>query len=183
MMLTELKTAAEVREHARMVQRRINQRRGIHESAPPPDEAAVQAAMAPKPEPLPDEVPAPEDQLGDLPLHDLAPVVKGHPTRTVFAIAADYFGLKLRDVIGQSRLQRLILPRQIGCFVAHRLGASYPKIGRAARRDHSTICYCTRAIAERIRADDSLADAVDVIGRKAAEMFGAAWRSVRQADQ
>jgi hypothetical protein len=165
MMLTELKTAAEVREHARLVQRRINERRA---SAIPEPPARVPVV-------LPDEVPVPAEVMPE----ENLPLVRGHPTRAVFAIAGDYFGFTLREVTGNSRTQRLVLPRQIACFIARRLGASLSKIGRAARRDHTTVLHGAKTIEWRVCDDEELADAVDAIGRKVAEAFGACWRSVR----
>jgi hypothetical protein len=170
MMFAELKTAEQVREHARIVQRRIDQRRAVAALSPlPPREARPAGAV--------DEVPEEPDKEY-LPLAPL--VVVGHPTRTVIAIAADYFGLQLGDLIGASRNQKFILPRQIGCFVAKRLGASLPKIGRAVQRDHSTVHYGCRTIESRVRKDEILASAVNAIGSKAAAAFGARWRAVNQ---
>jgi hypothetical protein len=181
MMFAELKTAAEVREHARMIQRKINQQRAIpapprrQDEVPPPIAATpVVATSYQSPEDHPD--------MCDQPLHPSAPIVKGHRTRTVFALAGDYFGFKLREVIGDSHVPNLVLPRQIGCFVAHRLGASFPKIGRAVRRDHSTVCHACKVVAQRIREDDAIALAVDVIGSKAAEAFGAHWHPIGKAE-
>lgn len=177
MMFTELKTAAEVREHARMVQRRINQQRAI--PAPPVMPPPMRHDEVPTPTPLA----APEDEEPDksmLPLHASA---SPHPTRTVFVIAGDYFGFSIGEIIGDGRTQALVLPRQIGCFVAQRLGASCSGIGRAAQRDHTTVAYGCKTIAQRAREDDMIALAVDAIGSKAAEAFGANWRSVRKADR
>jgi hypothetical protein len=171
MMFTELKTAAEVREHARIVQRRINQRRA---SAPPP-EPPPKRRRAPPVVAVKDDVPEP---INDRPLHALAPVIPGQPTRTVLAIAADYFGFQLVDVIGR-RTQAFVLPRKIGFFVARALGASLPKIGRAAQRDHSTVHHGCKTIEQAIRDDATIAVAVDAIGTKAAEAFGARWHPVR----
>jgi hypothetical protein len=161
MMLTDLKTAAEVREHARKVQRRINERR---------------ASWTPEPLPLPpdhDKVPPPP------PPSDAEPViVAGYPIRTVFAIAGDHFGFSLADVIGGSRISPLVLPRQIGCFVAWRLGFSFLRIGRAILRDHSTAGHSCKTIEQRIRDDVEIAKAVEAIGRKSAAVFQVEWRSI-----
>ena len=181
-MIQELKTAADVRKHARLIQRKIDQQRGTSMSPPPPPPRDDDVPMEPM---MPDEIVIDENCAGiDQPLHSLAPALKGrHPTRVVFALAADYFGFKLREVMGKSRVPNLVLPRQIGFYVARRLGASYPKIGLAARRDHTTILHGCKVIAQRIREDDMLAQAVDVIGAQAAAAFGASWSSVRETEQ
>jgi hypothetical protein len=175
MMLADLRTAAEVREHARIVQRRINAQRAAaaraeQERKPPPPMPAPRPPKKPR-----DDVPAP--CLSELPLHPSAvpvPVaISGHPTRTVLSIAADYFGFALTDLIGECRTQAVVLPRQIGCFVAHRLGASYLRIGRAAERNHATVMHACKLIEKRIAEDEAVAIAVNAIGVQAAEVFKA----------
>ena len=183
-MVIELKSASEVRAHARAVQKRINQRRAsattTPEPRPRPAKSVAPSVVAP-PQHV-DDVPEEALDAHDLPLH-AASGVPGYPTRTVLTIAAEYFGFTLRHLIGDWRTSALILPRHVAYFVARRLGASYPKIGRAARRGHSTIHHGCRAIEDRIRTDDTIAVAVDVIGTKVAAAFGVRWRPVKRADQ
>jgi hypothetical protein len=177
MMCLELKTADEVRAHARAVQRRINAARaGATAEEPPP---MVSDRLIDRRRPGEDNVPHDHDELDDKPLHAAAPLVPGHPTRSVLALAAEHFGLSLADIIGIGRGASVNLPRHVGFFVARRLGASLPKIGRAGHRDHTTVLHGCRLIEERIRFDHDLAAAVDAVGTKAAATFNAHWRPVR----
>jgi hypothetical protein len=168
----ELRTAAEVREHARAVQRRINERR---------------RAIAPEPAPPRRKPPQPDDVPEDDPLDprdvQTAVAIADNPPRSVFVIVSEFFGSSIGELTGSSRHPILVLPRQIACFVARRLGFSYPRIGHAAQRDHSTVQYACRVITQRVVQDRAIAQLVNTIGTKAAADLGTEWRPVRRASQ
>jgi hypothetical protein len=169
----ELRTAAEVREHARAVQRRINERRrAIALPAPPPRR---------KP-PQPDDVPE-DDPLDprDAPNARTAVAIADSPPRSVFVIVSEFFGSSISELTGNSRHPILVLPRQIACFVARRLGFSYPRIGNAAQRDQSTVQYACRVISKRVIQDRAIAQLVNTIGSKAAVDLGTDWRPAGRA--
>jgi hypothetical protein len=166
--MIELKTADEVRAHARMIQRRIDAQRNA-----PPEPSPARRPPPPIAMHHDDEVPEGDDLL---PLHA---ATGRNQTRAVLRIAAKYFGLSLEEVTSASRATAIAMPRQIGFFVARCLGASYPKIGRECRRDHSTVHHGCRCIKERVQTDDALAGTVDAIGTEAAAIFGVYWRPAR----
>lgn len=61
---------------------------------------------------------------------------------TVRAIAkevAEYTGHSVTAIMGNSRLAQHCRVRELVCYIAYRHGLSYPRIGRALHRDHTTI--------------------------------------------
>lgn len=64
----------------------------------------------------------------------------------------DAHGLSLAALIGRSRSASLVRARHVAMYVAREtLGASYPEIGRAFRRDHTSVMHgVERASAELI---------------------------------
>ncbi len=60
----------------------------------------------------------------------------------------NYYQIKIGDMLGTCREQKLVVPRQIAMFFAKELvGASYPDIGKAfGGRDHTTIMHACRKI-------------------------------------
>lgn len=62
-------------------------------------------------------------------------------TSDLINTAADMFNVHPRDLVGPYRFKFLMLPR-FALYKALRLrGWTYPRIGRALSRDHSTIIY------------------------------------------
>jgi hypothetical protein len=169
----ELRTAAEVREHARAVQRRINERR----AAIPPEPQAPRR-KPPRPDDVPDDDPL---DPRDVPYAQTSVAIADSPPRSVFVIVSEFFGSSIGELTGSSRHPILVLPRQIACFAARRLGFSYPRIGHAAQRDQSTVQYACRVISQRVVQDRAIAQLVNTIGTKAAADLGTDWRPVGRA--
>ncbi len=84
-----------------------------------------------------------------------------------FAVAA-HFGVSISDLESDQRRRAIARPRQIAMYLAHHLTVrSYPEIGRAfGGRDHSTVIWGERAIAELIRRDPDMALDVDTLSAK-----------------
>jgi hypothetical protein len=171
-MIADLKTAAEVRAHAREVQKKINERN---------------AAARPEPSPVKRTHPYPTHDIVPEQHHDeeLPPqlseelrVDKSNRARAALTIAAIHFGLTLENLQTKGGGQQFTLSRQIGCFVAKRLGVSYKKIAFMARRDHTTVLYSCKLVRHLIPRDPSIARVVDSIGIKTADVFNVTWRSV-----
>ncbi len=71
---------------------------------------------------------------------------------------ADYFKIKLADMYSNRRPARIALPRQIAMYLAKELTQkSLPEIGEAfGGRDHTTVLYAVRKIAEQRRHQSEL---------------------------
>jgi chromosomal replication initiator protein len=76
----------------------------------------------------------------------------------IIRLVAEYYGVELPALCGQSRSKELVRARHIAMFLAREeAGASLPQIGTAmSGRDHTTILYGVNKIAEEIEQDDSL---------------------------
>ncbi len=76
----------------------------------------------------------------------------------IVRIVAEYYGVEVSAVCGQSRSKETVRPRHIAMFLAReQAGASLPQIGAAmGGRDHTTILYGVNKITEEIEQDDSL---------------------------
>ncbi len=60
--------------------------------------------------------------------------------------AADLYGTDPESVRSPSRNRSVVNARMVACWLLREAGSSYPEIGRAVRRDHSTAINACRAI-------------------------------------
>jgi hypothetical protein len=151
-----LKTAAEVRAHAVTVQRRIDEQ--FRRGRPKP------AAREREPEPEPEA--------------EAEPLIPDGPVRRIIRISADHHGKPLSVVLG-GLARAAIVPRQIGCFVARRLGFDTHRIACGARRDRTTVVKANEKIEQQLaQGDQKLAEAVNAIGTEAAATFGKYWERI-----
>jgi chromosomal replication initiator protein len=76
----------------------------------------------------------------------------------IIRLVAEYYGVELPAMCGQSRSKELVRARHVAMYLAREeAGASLPQIGTAmSGRDHTTILYGVNKIAEEIEQDDSL---------------------------
>lgn len=96
---------------------------------------------------------------------DLPPQWRREPSVAAIAVAvADAWGIALRAIHSDRREQPVALARQVAMHLARRLtGQSFPAIGRALGRDHSTVMHGHREILRRCAADPALAARVEAI--------------------
>jgi chromosomal replication initiator protein len=73
---------------------------------------------------------------------------------------ADYYNIRLSDMIGPKRLRNIARPRQVAMFLSKQLTTrSLPEIGRRfGGRDHTTIMHGVRKIEELMAIESQLAD-------------------------
>ncbi|MEM1138610.1 MAG: chromosomal replication initiator protein DnaA [Pseudomonadota bacterium] len=76
-----------------------------------------------------------------------------------------HFDVSLEDILSERRFRKIVRPRQIAMFLAKELTTrSLPDIGRRfGGRDHTTVIYSVRKIAELLGKDEGLRDDVDRI--------------------
>jgi len=79
-------------------------------------------------------------------------------SRIVKHVAAA-FGVTERELLGPSRLRRVLLPRQVAMYLARESsGLSLPRLGAAfGGRDHTTILHACRKVEADSRTDSALA--------------------------
>jgi chromosomal replication initiator protein len=68
---------------------------------------------------------------------------------------AEYFGIRLEDILGKTQTRDYVMARQIAMFLCrHRLKMSYLKIGEFFAKDHSTVMSSVKVIQNGIDNDD-----------------------------
>ncbi len=67
---------------------------------------------------------------------------------------AKYYSLDSKDILGQSRIKTVVLPRQISIYLVKEiLGLSLPETGKVFKRDHTTIIHSLKKIEELVKKD------------------------------
>lgn len=78
------------------------------------------------------------------------------------SVAAKHYGCGLTTLRGPRRDRLAVEPRSVAIYLARSMTrASYPEIGRAFLRDHTTVRSAYRRIERRLIADDDLRDTID----------------------
>ena len=89
---------------------------------------------------------------------------------TIINVVADYFSLTEEDIKGPRRSRELAVPRQIAMFLCRDLAnISFPRIGEAFHRDHSTVLHGVEKVDEELKKDVTLASQVDDLRRRLKE--------------
>ena len=80
--------------------------------------------------------------------------------RIVKQVAAAY-GVTQKELLGPSRLRRVMVPRQVAMYLARELsGLSLPRLGAAFGRDHTTVLHAYRKVKADAIHDATLANMV-----------------------
>ena len=79
-----------------------------------------------------------------------------------------YFDLKPSDVLSRKRSKSIVLPRQIGMYLARELtGLSLNQIGEYfGGRDHSTVLYSADKIRRLIKSDPQTQETLETLRKK-----------------
>jgi chromosomal replication initiator protein len=85
----------------------------------------------------------------------------------ILKIIGRHFNVGRTDLLSPRRARSVVVPRQIGMYLAKKLTArSLPEIGRRfGGRDHSTVLHAVRKIEDQIKTDDKLAKEVALLMR------------------
>ncbi len=67
------------------------------------------------------------------------------------------FAVERRELLGPGRSRRLVRPRQVAMHLLRQAGWSLPQLARAFRRDHATVLYACRKVAQDRQHDPLLA--------------------------
>jgi chromosomal replication initiator protein len=104
-----------------------------------------------------------EDDVGFL--HQAARAVS---FQDVLEGVSKFYSVSVPDMIGQSRVREILIPRQIVMFLAKRyLRMSYVRLGESfSHRDHTTVMHAVDKIEKRIVEDPQLLREVRAIERE-----------------
>jgi chromosomal replication initiator protein len=85
----------------------------------------------------------------------------------ILKVVGRHFNVARTDLLSPRRARTVVVPRQIGMYLAKKLTArSLPEIGRRfGGRDHSTVLHAVRKIEELVKTDDRLAREVALLIR------------------
>jgi chromosomal replication initiator protein len=85
----------------------------------------------------------------------------------ILKIVGRHFNVGRTDLLSPRRARAVVVPRQIGMYLAKKLTArSLPEIGRRfGGRDHSTVLHAVRKIDDQMKADEKLAREVAMLIR------------------
>jgi chromosomal replication initiator protein len=91
----------------------------------------------------------------------------GHPTSPaadvpgIIGKVAAAFGVTAKELMGPSRLRRVLVPRQVAMFLAREAcGLSFPRLAAAFGRDHTTVLHAVRKVEAGLASDERLAAVV-----------------------
>lgn len=99
--------------------------------------------------------------------------MRAAPSTTIFAqirtmqqIVARHYGITVVDLTHGNREPRYSHPRQVGMYLAHRLGASYSEIGDAfGGKHHTTVMHALQKCRERNIPEGLLLDVLESLTR------------------
>lgn len=101
-------------------------------------------------------------------LRDAAPAPRRASVAEILRAVQEHFGVRPKDFLCRSKARSLVLPRQVGMFLARRLTSmSLEEIGVAfGGRDHSTVSHAEAKIRELRKKDPKLARDLDDLERR-----------------
>jgi chromosomal replication initiator protein len=86
------------------------------------------------------------------------PTSNGRDVQAIVKRVAAVFGVTERELLGPSRLRRVLVPRQVAMYLARELcGLSLPRLGAAFARDHTTVLHACRKVEAGLVDDERLA--------------------------
>lgn len=89
----------------------------------------------------------------------------------ILTLVAASFDLSVSDLLSTDKKSDLILPRYLAALLMRlRLKYSWPRIGRALHRAHSSVIHGVRRLENRADADPNLSGAIDAFLRTLDEM-------------
>ena len=94
---------------------------------------------------------------------------KGNITpKKLISTVAEYFDIKIADLIGSCRKKELVGPRQITMFLMREeLNSSYPNIGQElGGRDHTTAMHAVNKVSKEVEVDEKLKQDLNLIKQK-----------------
>jgi chromosomal replication initiator protein len=86
----------------------------------------------------------------------------------IIAASARHFGVATTEILGASRFQTIAMARHVAMYLSRETRASFPEIGRAFGRDHTTVMNACRKVAGFLELNATTRADVEAIRRLAA---------------
>jgi chromosomal replication initiator protein len=101
-------------------------------------------------------------------LHDL---IRNHDSKpgieSIQKAVADFFHIRLADLKSKKRTQHIAFCRQVAMYLCRKLtDSSFPAIGEAFGRDHSTVIHAHNLISRRVASDSAFRISIEKIARE-----------------
>ncbi len=95
-------------------------------------------------------------------------VARAVSLQDVLEAVSSYYSVSQQDMVGQSRVREILVPRQIVMYMAKRyVRMSYVRIGEAfGNRDHTTVMHAVEKIEKKIRDDKQLLREIRTLERE-----------------
>lgn len=92
------------------------------------------------------------------------PLQKAVSSDKIQQFIAQYYDIRIHDLLGKKRTQTVSLPRQIAMYLCRILTTqSYPEIGKCfGNRDHTTVLHAFNKIENDIKKDETLKKTIDM---------------------
>lgn len=90
--------------------------------------------------------------------------------RDYMAAVEKVFGVRVAELKGSGRPRQWAQARWAVAMLARRDGYSWPEIGRALKKDHSSMIYGFKKGLELLREDDDYAEAVQAVRNLACQI-------------
>jgi chromosomal replication initiator protein len=85
-------------------------------------------------------------------------------TRSIIRAVAAHYGMTVETLLSPWRKAPVALARHVAMYLCRKLtDESLPTLGRAFRRDHTSVLHGVQRITALVETDDELADTVDII--------------------
>jgi len=86
--------------------------------------------------------------------------------KDVFGAVCDHFSLRPDDLESRRRSKNVAGPRQLAMYLCRKLlGASFPQVGVAFDRDHSTVIHAVTVTERRLKEDAALRATIERLER------------------
>lgn len=107
--------------------------------------------------------PLPEKEVGFI-----APPAHAVSFQSVLEGVSRYYSISVSDMLGQSRVREILLPRQIAMYIGKKhLNISYVRLGESfSNRDHTTVMHAVGKITNKIMEDPQLLREVRTLERE-----------------
>jgi chromosomal replication initiator protein len=106
-----------------------------------------------------------EQALADI----ISPDVKKAITpEDILSMVAEHYGVTEKDIIGNKRSNKIVIPRQIAMYLCRELtGTSLKGIGKIiGNRDHTTVMHGIEKIENELSTNESLRNTVNILKKK-----------------
>jgi DnaA protein/DnaA-like protein len=103
--------------------------------------------------------------------HALRDLIRTHEVRpdveAIQKIVSDFFHIRLAELKSKKRTQHIAFCRQVAMYLCRKLtDSSFPAIGAAFGRDHSTVIHACNLIARRISNDSAFRFSIEKVERE-----------------